>query len=1389
LAALLLALIQRPGLAASDTKINLQLDPLTFLSDVADVWSPTGSTGHVQGGQYGGYLLPMGPFFAILRWIGLQPWLVQRLWLAALLAVAAWGMVALVDHFYSPRRSWAHLAAGSFVLLNAFVVTFVNRTSVMLLALAILPWLLVAVQKGLREPRGWKQPVVIALLITLSGGGVNAAVTAWMLVGPGVLCCYEILLRRVSVRALASFLLRATPVALAASLWWIGPVLVQSAYGVDFLKFTEQPGTIWSSGSLTESLRLMGYWVSYLGVGFGNPRQAFYADTPVMLFAAPVVVAGLLMAAIPILGVRWTARRTYAPFFLLLLLVGLIVMGVGWPEGTPLRKASYFAYNHFPAIQFLRSTYKAGPLVLVSLAALAGLGADQLARFVVSRKGSAFAMARVLLPVAALLVMATAAWPLVRGEAIDPAVSWKAIPTAWSQTASQLDASLSRNKRAMVLPGQLYSFYNWGATVDPILPAISDRPVVARSYVPWTDQRATDLQWTIDGLVQQQRVLPGQLTALLGLLGVGQVVTGTDDRRLLSGAATPSDGERALRLDGELTPLGGAGPSTTFTPTAGTIESPVRLQQVRRSAVAGGRGLVRVLPTAPETVVDGSAETLAALAAVGSLPKKNPIFYATDRSSAELKAAAKHGAEFVIGDGNRRRVVVASRLRQSLGATVGANDQFSADAAVLNRESATSSDSQTVAEYSSLSSITAPFSPGVAQFPEYRPFAAIDGDLKTAWHADRYLQEEEWYLQLELRKKIDIPYLAVFPDNTPKVTVKAISVNGKRFEVHSGWNRLNVDLHQVKSLKIALAQVAAPSTRPGGVGGIRELRIPGVKVTERLRLPVSLTDQLQGSDLDHSSLRYLLTRTTGDDPYRRDPSGVGDQGSLSRDRGDGELFFSRRFEAPTSRQYEVSGLATVGAATADSQIDRLAGLKGPFMAESSSRFLGRPGWRASRAFDGDRGQSWIGGWNGSGVAWIGWSGLGELSLKSLRLAPPVGAVRFPTRVRLVVDGRRGPSINVNRSGVVRLPAQVSGTAFRLEILSARFLSDATGAERQRRAVGIGEIVVDGLAAPSVPTKGALPANCGVALLSANGTDVSLRASGTLERLDSGMPLKVGQCEASRSLALPRGSIVVRSLPAVMVPELIDLYSARPHGNTRVVGGGEVTKIGGGSPSNRSGYEVSLSGRSWLALAETWNRGWKASCDGRDLGSSVPIDGFANGWLAPADCHSVAFRFGPNHYVQVLYVVSGGVLLALLAFLAWLTLSQRRAGRLSTLAELDDLPGESAIGALGWRRALLFGAVAGAVIAFVFALRAGVVLGPIVALLLWRGVGNRALFLTAGVLLGVVVPALYLLVPVDNHGGYNSNYAGELVSAHWTAVVAVSIAALALVRSIVAARRG
>ena len=92
-----LAFAQRPGWATADTKINLHVDPGRFLSDVASMWTSTGQLGDVQAGQQAGYLFPMGPFFALGHALGLSDWVVQRLWLGTLLALAAWGVVRLLD--------------------------------------------------------------------------------------------------------------------------------------------------------------------------------------------------------------------------------------------------------------------------------------------------------------------------------------------------------------------------------------------------------------------------------------------------------------------------------------------------------------------------------------------------------------------------------------------------------------------------------------------------------------------------------------------------------------------------------------------------------------------------------------------------------------------------------------------------------------------------------------------------------------------------------------------------------------------------------------------------------------------------------------------------------------------------------------------------------------------------------------------------------------------------------------------------------------------------------------------------------------------------------------------------------------------------------------------
>ena len=119
----------------------------------------------------------------------------------------------------------------------------------------------------------------------------------------------------------------------------------------------------------------MGYWPSYLGVGYGDALRPYFGDSGTLLFNPLVVTASLLVPALAVAGYVWTRRWRYGPFFLLLLLVGLLVMTVGFPEGTPLRRAATFTYNHFSPVQFLRTTYKAGPLVALAVACLGGAAA------------------------------------------------------------------------------------------------------------------------------------------------------------------------------------------------------------------------------------------------------------------------------------------------------------------------------------------------------------------------------------------------------------------------------------------------------------------------------------------------------------------------------------------------------------------------------------------------------------------------------------------------------------------------------------------------------------------------------------------------------------------------------------------------------------------------------------------------------------------------------------------------------------------------------------------------------------------------------------------------------------------------------------------------------
>ena len=961
--AFVVAFVQRPGLEVAETKVDLHVAPGSFLRDVLSAWTPTGSLGHVFAGQYGGYLWPMGPFFALGHLVGLPDWIVGRLWIGAALALSAWGMVRLLDALVGRPRGAGHLAGGLLYMLNPYVVTYVGRTSITLLATAALPWLLLCVHRGLRDPRGWWWPAAFALVLTSTGGGVNVAVTAWMLLGPALLVVYELGWGAVASAGARAFVVRLVPVAALASLWWVAAVLVHARYGLDFLPYTEQPGTIWSTTSLPESLRLLGFWTSYIGVGYTGTLRAFQADAGVYLGLAPVVVATLAIPALSLGSFAWTRRARYAPFFLALVLLGLLVMFVGFPEGAPLRRAATFTYNHVQAVRFLRTSYKAGPLVSLGLAGLGALAVHAL---------------RPRLRAAALLgaavLVALACWPLARGVGLDRQLGLPhGVPAAWRDVAHDLDRTLPPGQRAMVLPGQLFAFYDWGGTYDPILPALTDRPVATRFIVPFADLRAVDLQWTTDALVSQQRAVPGQLRALLDLMGVGAVVQGADDDRARSGAVPASSAAGVLRALGP--PARGYGPPRTVPGAAGTLEPAARLAQVRRWSVPTA-GMVRVLPRAGATVVDGSAPAIADLAAFGALRTDRALHYAADLDETALRAQAARGASFVISDSNRRRVFVAARLRGNTGWTVPAGEQLSEDSAQLDPFPRRGTDAQTVALVGGgVASVHADFSPGFAQFPERRPFAALDGDPATAWLADRALATDRHHLDVGFSAPRDVDHVDLMPYSDGQGRVDRVAVNGRQFAVHDGWNRLRLGLRGVRSLSVQIAHVVQPPTGEGGAGGIRELRIPGVRATEALRPPLLVEHALHGADLRRAGLTYLFDRTTGDDPLRPHVVTGARSRGLVRDQQDGERGWARAIAPPAARAWRADAWVSVAPETPDRVLDAWAGGGGgrPSTAPRASRAWGAIApRRPSTASRGERGSR-----AGSARAARGFSGARE----------------------------------------------------------------------------------------------------------------------------------------------------------------------------------------------------------------------------------------------------------------------------------------------------------------------------------------------------------------------------------------------------------------------------
>ena len=507
-------------------------------------------------------------------------------------------------------------------------------------------------------------------------------------------------------------------------------------------------------------------------------------------------------------------------------------------------------------------------------------------------------------------------------------------------------------------PGQLFAFYRWGATIDPILPALTDRPVAVRNIVPYADLHAIDLLWTTDALVQERRALPGQLRPLLGLLGAGAVIAATDDDR--TAQRRPAARERgggARRAAGlGLRPSASYGRVRGFPPAAGELGAQRPLPEVRRYDLPAGRGIVRVEPAGPPVVVDGSAAALAGLAAFGALPRHAPILYAGDRTPAQLRAdwpaAARSWSRTpTAGGSSSRRGCARTPARRSRPATRSPRtppcSTRSRAGAPTTRRSRGSAASPTCARRSPRASRSS---------PSTGPFAAFDGDPRTAWLADRNLDVPRRRLDVGFTAPRDVPYVEVLPYSDPRGTVTSVAVGGHTLP---GARRLEPPAGA--AARRALAAAAHRRRAPAGARLRRRRRLrrgadprrarhggaaPAGGGRARARGPRPRAGRPHLPLPAHHRRRPVRAR-----PVRR--AGAGRAGARPRRRRARPARAS--FSPPAARSWRADGWYTVSPSAPDHELDEVANTHGDARFDSSGRFDGRPGFRASRAFDGGRG--------------------------------------------------------------------------------------------------------------------------------------------------------------------------------------------------------------------------------------------------------------------------------------------------------------------------------------------------------------------------------------------------------------------------------------------------
>ncbi len=1264
---LILTFIQAPGLIVDDTKLPVIMAPLAWMRSALHLWNPSVSSGSVQAGTFG-YLFPMAPFFELTHVLHIPVWIAERIWLATLLTVGAWGVIRLSEALGIGTRRARVLGAIAYCV--APIVVDWAAISALLLAVVFLPWVLQPLVVGAREgsPRraAAKSGIAVALM-----GGVNATIVVSAL----PLAVIWLFTRAPGPRR-RSLMGWWVVCVVMACFWWAVATILQGKYGYNYLPYTETPAITTSPASAFEAIRGASNWQNYYDLGGPLVPGGWTLVTSWVGILATAIVAAL--------GLAGLARRIPERLFLVAgLSFGVVVIAIGYGGklGGPFssRVVSLLSGGLGP----LRNVSKFSPDVALPIALgliwlISTTSVDEFrgrwARRLPVKKS------RTLVGAIALVAVVFAAIPFWQQQ-LYPSGGFAAIPLYWAQAAEWLDHHQG-TQTALLVPGAPFAQYTWGDPQDEPLSVLTSTSITARSIIPLGSDQNTDMLSAVEDALATGSPQPG-LASYLSRSGVDYVVERNDLNLRATGALPPAQVHQVLSESPGLVRVAAFGSYLPRSQIAQGIlpvydaPSYTRLRPVEIYRVEPKASEVQTFPASSPLVVSGSAGSLLPLAGTRVLDGHAAVL-GNDLHSAT--AASKANATWVITDGNQRRAVAFGKVDNNLSYLLGPEQELYRYPP-LTYGSPGPTDSQTVAapigaksvDASSYSSTTLNLDPSEG------PASAFDGNPSTAWVASGAGRSIGQWVSITFDREVDLKSIAIAPlDDSPnRPTIEWVTLTTDRgsvrryIPVRSTPVTVTVAPGWTRQLKIAIYNVRSAKKRvnPPLGAGITDVTIPGVSFTPAMRLP---SDQLstfskkpQGATILNFADPVTNPNLDFDGPISNQPP------------------ITRRFALPKAMSTTISGTAVPNPGP---ELEALLSAlttspKEPIQVSASSSLRDLPRFRAQNLI-GSSPLPWIAGLNDKDPSiTLRWSGIRSVDSIAIgvsnRASRPTGLlITSPSGSRTVSLPRHGGVVSFAPLNTDTMQIHFLGVVERKSTVPTGSLP--VGLPRPTRIVlpvGLSSVAVPSLenrtesAMPVPSTRIALPCGSGPTV---DVDDVSLptQVSGTLGNLVNLQPMDIHLCGAQaaelgageNNVSFPPGSAFrVTGLLIEPADSVLGASSPGPKRTVTVLSwnpGVRTLRVGAGSSA-------------YVQVSENYNPGWAATMDGHRL-QSVSLDGWEQAWVVPSSQSGImTMTFTPDRTYRAGLLI-GGLLLLALFLLAFLGKNRSRKEPVGPRSKLPSL---------------------------------------------------------------------------------------------------------------------